>query len=152
MKIGRFIGDLRNRSLATRLSLLGAGLLAPYAVGLAVAVRCSGAAGLAALSVAAAGCLVSATAAMILSYCLQTPATAMAAALLSMAVRTGLPLIVALVVRLGGPSLVEAGFVYYLLVFYVLALAIEVPLSLPRMERSRPYSETTNPKHRNSHG
>jgi len=56
---------------------------------------------------------------------------AVAGLLLPMAVRFGAPLMAALAVRLRGPGLAEAGFAYYLIGFYLLALAVETPLTLP---------------------
>ncbi len=93
--------------------------------------------GVAALSLAAGACVASAVMAMFISDCLRSPALAVAGVLLPMSVRIMIPLAVAVVVRLRGPGLVEAGFAYYLIAFYLLALAVEVPLSLSRL-RTQP--------------
>ena len=63
--------------------------------------------------------------------------------LLSMAARTGLPLLLALALVLERGALFRAGGVYYLLVFYFAALAVETPLSLPRTETNPPRPEGT---------
>ena len=53
-----------------------------------------------------------------------------------MAVRTGLPLVLAVVMRLVDGPLVKAGGVYYLLSFYLAALAVEMPMSLGSLKAS----------------
>ncbi len=47
-----------------------------------------------------------------------------------MLVRTGVPLLLAVLILRHGP-LVDAGAVYYLIVFYLVALGLETWLSLP---------------------
>lgn len=134
MNPGHWIAALGSRSLPARLCLLLGGMLTVWAALALPALEWHGAVGLAALSLAAGACAASAVAAMLIGACLRSPAVALAGVLLPMSVRIFTPLAAAVVVRLRGPGLVEAGFAYYLIAFYLLALAVEVPLSLPRLQ------------------
>ena len=97
--------------------------------------------GVAAASLAAGLCLTSAAVALLISHALRdpanSPANSVVGMLLPMMVRTGLPLLLALIVRIRGPRLVEAGFVYYLIGFYLLAWVVALPMSLPHVEQWR---------------
>ena len=79
-------------------------------------------------------------------------ANGVAAMLLPMMVRTGLPLLLALIVRVGGWGLVEANFVYYLIGFYLLGLTVELPLSLPRTGLARRRSAMAKSEEVRPHG
>ena len=96
----------------------------------------NGTTGLVAASLAAGVCLASAATALATSHWVGGLVNGVAGMLLPMMVRTAPPLLLAMIVRLRGPGLVEAGFVYYLVGFYLLALAVEVPMSLPHGEQS----------------
>ncbi len=87
--------------------------------------------GLLASGGAAAVCLIGAVGALIASDHFRGPACALHGLACSMAARTGLPLLLVLVLGLQQGSLVKAGAVYYVLVFYLVAMAVEIPLSLP---------------------
>jgi hypothetical protein len=65
------------------------------------------------------------------SHLLRGPKHALAALLAGMAARMGIPLAFGLAIHLQGGPLAEAGLLYYLLVFYPVALAAETALSLP---------------------
>lgn len=120
--------------LRGRMIALGAVMLAAYA---AAAVFWAGDAGAAvAATLAAVVCWVSATTALWMSHALRDPSYGLAAVLLPMAVRTGLPLMLALLIRAAGRGLVEAGFVYYLIGFYLLAWAVETLLSLAGLKQA----------------
>jgi hypothetical protein len=58
----------------------------------------------------------------------------------AMAIRMGIPLIVCLVLAIRGGASSLAGFVYYLLVFYLTTLAVETWYSLPSATGVRPVS------------
>jgi len=109
-------------------------MLAAYAV-VVVFWVCDGRSAVAA-ALAAVVCWASAMTALWMSRALRDPAYGATAVLLPMAVRTGLPLLLALLVRLGGRGLVEAGFVYYLIGFYLLAWAVETPMSLAGLKQA----------------
>ena len=75
-----------------------------------------------------------------------------ASALRLLWVMVGITLVLAVVVKLRGQVLVEAGLVYYLVGFYLLALAVETPMSLPRMARSQSRSDEAERGGGGSHG
>jgi hypothetical protein len=123
------------------MTVLAAVMLAAYAGVVCAVMSKAGAPGVVAASLAAGLCLTSAAAALLISHALRdpanSPANSVVGMLLPMMVRTGLPLVLALVVRTRGPGLVEAGFVYYLIGFYLLAWVVALPMSLPQVERWR---------------
>ena len=73
---------------------------------------------------------------LLLSDRLRGPDLAALALLLGMFCRTGLPLMMAVVIHLRTKVLSEAGLPVYLLVFYLLCLAVETWLSLPEQGRT----------------
>jgi hypothetical protein len=152
MKLSRWISGLPDRSLSVRVAALTAVMAAAYGCALCAAVGSGGQAGIVAASLAGGVCLASAAAALVISHLLRAPAKGVAAILLPMAVRTGLPLLVVLIVRSGGQGLVEAGLAYYLMGFYLLALAVEIPMSLPRAARPRQCSAESTAEGWKPHG
>jgi hypothetical protein len=124
--------SLRSLSLPWREAILAVSLLLLWAVVAPLAYGLAGIAGLAAAAASAAVCLAAFSMALALSHVLRDPALATAAVVLAMATRTGIPLLFALATRLHGGVCWEAGAIYYLMVFYLAALAVELPLSLPR--------------------
>ena len=84
---------------------------------------------------AAAGvCLLGAVLALAASHSLRGPQAALVAMLLAMACRMGIPLVFAAWAHLSGGPLAKAGVLYYVLVFYLIALGAEVVLALPMAE------------------
>jgi hypothetical protein len=137
MNNGCSISDLPDRSLRAQMAVLLAVMLGAYGCVLFLVAARGDAVGIAAATLAAGVCLVSAAAALLMSHWLRDPANGLAGVLLPMVARTGLPLLLALIARTGGQGLVESGLVYYLVGFYVLAMAVEIPMSLPRTVRRR---------------
>ena len=135
MNIAAWIVGLPRRSLPARVAVLAAVMAAAYGCVVIVAANTKGSTGIAAASWSAGVCLASAAVALTMNQLLGRAANGLAGILLPMAVRTGLPLLLALFVRMRGQGLVEAGFIYYLVGFYLLALAVETVLSLPRAAR-----------------
>ena len=80
--------------------------------------------------VAAAVVLVSSTLAMVISDFMRRSGQAMASVLLGMAVRMVLPLGACVLVQLNPGALSEAGFVYFVLVFYLVALPTDTVLAV----------------------
>ena len=74
---------------------------------------------------ASACCCAGGLAAVCVAPWVRRPRQVVAWALVGMTMRMGVALTAALVVQLGGGPLAEAGFVYYLLVFYLVTLAVE---------------------------
>ena len=64
------------------------------------------------------------------------PNMALTALLLGMAVNMGIPLAFGLAIHLHGGPLSEIGFLYYLLFFYLLTLAMKTVLTLPLPRQS----------------
>jgi len=83
---------------------------------------------------AAAGgvCLLAAWIALIVGESLRRPQYALAGVLLAMLIRMGIPLAAALLVFLRGGPLADAGFLYYLVLFYPVTLTAETFLLLPK--------------------
>ena len=124
------------RRLALRGGVLGLAVAVLAAVLLPVAGWMDGGAGVAAAAVAAAVCMSGAAGALGISHLLRGPELALPSLLLGMAARTGLPLLLAIVIQFRGGPLADAGFLYYLLVFYPVTLSLETVLSLPPRERA----------------
>ena len=120
----------KNLGFGIRLVAATSILTTLYAITSAAAFRYQGGPGLLAAGVPAAVCLIGAIAALTISYSVRGPNRALLGLVLPMTVRTGLPLVLAIVMRRVDGPLVNAGGVYYLLVFYLAALAVEMPLSL----------------------
>ncbi len=125
-----------NWGFGRRFSVATAILTTLYASTTVAASRYQGGPGLLAAGVPAVVCLVGALAALTISYSVRGPNRALLGLVLPMSVRTGLPLVLAVVMRLVDGPLVKAGGVYYLLVFYLAALAVEMPLSLGSLKAS----------------
>ncbi len=138
MNIREWISALPSRSLRFGISMLATTTGVAYGGAVLLVDAVESPEGVAAASLAAGLCLVSAVVALVIGRMLPDPRIAATAMLLSMGVRTGIPLVAAMVVRLRFWGLVESGFVYYLVGFYLLALAVGLPLSLPVVVRRQP--------------
>jgi hypothetical protein len=129
-------GWLAKLGLGARAAVLLGALLLTLAAAAPVGWAMAGSSGVTAAGIAALVCAAPSLAALALTYRLRAPRHALVAMLGGMFLRMGPPLIVALVVHeLGGP-LVEAGLIYYLAAFYVVALVVETGLSLTLIDRS----------------
>jgi hypothetical protein len=123
--------NLRRKGLAARATALTGVLLVFGVVGFVIAYLVRGWA-LVGMAAAAWGvCWFSSLLALGLSDCLRGPKLALHGMLAAMAARTGLPLGFLLALRFWGGGLSANGIIYYLACFYLMALAVEVPLSLP---------------------
>jgi hypothetical protein len=129
------LNDLRSQSIAVRATVLVVAVLLVFVVVGPFAVLFGGLVGLIASIVAAAVCLAGAMLALVIRGFLTGPESALAALVLGMATRMGLPLASGLAIHLHGGPLAEAGFLYYLVVFYPITLAVETLLSLPASQR-----------------
>jgi hypothetical protein len=129
------LNDLRSQSIAVRATVLVVAVLLVFVVVGPFAVLFGGLVGLIASIVAAAVCLAGAMLALVIHGFLTGPESALAALVLGMATRMGLPLASGLAIHLHGGPLAEAGFLYYLVVFYPITLAVETLLSLPASQR-----------------
>lgn len=86
---------------------------------------------------AAAGlCAVGAFLALWIHYFFRDPKSALTALLLGMAFNMGVPLVFGIAIHLYGGPLSESGFIYYLLFFYLLTLAMKTMLTLPLPRQS----------------
>jgi hypothetical protein len=127
-----WLGNLGDFGLPAREAMLAIGMVSLYLLAAPLAYWLGGIVGLLTAAVACGVCLLASALALAVSTLLRQPALALYGLLLAMAARTGIPLFCALAVRLQGTALLERGFFYYLVVFYLFALAVETPLSLPR--------------------
>jgi hypothetical protein len=128
--------QLRSHGLARRVTMLGTAVLTAFALAAPIVVRVGGTPALRAAAVAAALCLAGATFALVVSHLLREPGLAFIALAVTTLGRLGIPFLTGLLLHLQGGPLAEAGLLYYLLVFYPIALTVEIALSLPL--RSRP--------------
>jgi hypothetical protein len=103
----------------------------------------SGLPGLAAAAVAVSVVLFGALLAIVIASAFRGPSGAVYGLVLAMAARTFLPLVLGVVLHLGAPALAAAGMIYYLLVFYLAALACETVLALAKLGRPAAASGTT---------
>ena len=85
----------------------------------------------AAAGAAAVLCMAGALLGLWIHYIFCDPKLALTAILLGMAVNMGVPLAFGVAIHLHGGPLSESGFIYYLLFFYLLTLAIKTMLTLP---------------------
>ncbi len=123
---------LPQKSLLLRAVLLGVAFLAAAAVILPLAWAVSGnRAGLSAAAGAGGVCLLAAWMALVLSEPLRRPQHVLALVLVGMMIRMGIPLAAALTVFFLGGPLADAGFLYYVVVFYAVTLIVETFLSTP---------------------
>ncbi len=129
------LGALRRlpqRSLAVRIMFLAVAVLAIAAVILPLAWVISGNQGGVIAGAAAAGvCLLAASIALGVSEPLRRPQDVLALVLVGMMIRMGIPLAAALIVVFRGGPLADAGFLYYVVVFYAVTLVAETFLSMP---------------------
>ena len=131
MDMGSRLAKVRNLGLSGRAMVLTAVMLLLGAAVAPLAWWHSGAVGLLAAGSSAMVCWIGALGALVVNDHCRGPSRALHGLAGSIALRTGLPLLLALAMRFHGGALLKAGGVYYLLVFYLAALAVETPLSLP---------------------
>ncbi|MGA2059875.1 MAG: hypothetical protein ABSG67_05295 [Thermoguttaceae bacterium] len=93
---------------------------------------------LVAAGVAAGLCTAGAVLGLWIHHVFADPKMALTALLLSMAVNMGVPLAFGVAIHLYGGPLSESGFLYYLLFFYLLTLAMKTVLILPLPRQTVP--------------
>jgi len=103
---------------------IGALLLAP--IGCLVAGSLGAIAAVLAAAICAMGAVGGHAVALLVADSVEGPQRAMVRPVVGMLLRMGVPLAFAIVVYLQGGPLAEAGLVYYLLAFYMIALAVEI--------------------------
>ena len=116
--------------------MLSTAMFAAFVLGAPVITRFGGSVALGAAALAAALCWAGATVALVLSHVLRGPSLALLALALATTARLGVPLLAGMLIHLQGGPLAEAGLLYYLLMFYPVALIVEITLSLPPHPRS----------------
>jgi hypothetical protein len=103
----------------------------------------SGIAGLVSAAVAWATCLVSGLLALCLAQLFNDLNKFLYEVLAGSLVRTALPLGAALAVHLQGGVLAKAGFLYYILAFYLVTLVVETVMAAATQIRRPPDSQTS---------
>ena len=133
---------LRGLTAAARSGVSGSVVVAVYLIVAPVAWHVSGSAGLAAAAVAGACCWFGAicgtTTGLVVGRFVRGQSRGICESLSGMLLRMGIPLGVALVLYLQGGTLVTAGLLVYLLIFYPVVLAVETALSSPPAGRLPP--------------
>jgi hypothetical protein len=123
---------LPRNSLLAREVLLGVFVLTTAAIVLPIGWSVSGnSSGFVAGAAAGGVCLLASCIALASSEPLRRPRQILALVLVGMLVRMGIPLAAALTVYFAGGPLADAGFLYYLVLFYPLTLTVETFLSWP---------------------
>jgi hypothetical protein len=125
-------------SIGARTAILLATVGGAWAVAAPIAYTLDAGAGAGAATLAAAVAAAGSLAALLLASLLRGPSRALIGLLGGMFFRMAPPLIVALVAQQRGGPLAEGGLVYYLAVFYLVAMVAEVGLSLSLVERTPP--------------
>jgi hypothetical protein len=96
----------------------------------------AGSNGLLAVSAAGGLCLLGASLALPFTVWMQEPRRMMVGLLLGMGIRSSVPLGLGFFLYLLNPPLAKAGFLYYLVVFYIPLLILETYLALPQGPQS----------------
>jgi hypothetical protein len=117
-----------------RLFVLLAAMTVLFALVAPIAWYVAGQMGIIAATVAALACLLGGAAALVAGEFLRDEKAAAARMMVEMLLRMGLPLATCIVVFLKGRPLIDAGFAFYLLAFYLPLLTVEILLSLARVE------------------
>jgi hypothetical protein len=126
-----FLQNLRNRGVAVRLGTLTTTMLVALAAATPVAIRVGGLNAVAAAATAIGLCLAGAALALILADRLRTSNSMLAGLWIGVALRTGAPFVAGMAIHLQGGPLAQTGLLWYLLVFYPIALTAGTILSLP---------------------
>lgn len=123
----------RSLSPVARAALLFSLLFLAVLISLPVAANASGWQGCAASACAALLCFAAGVAVVLVTLFASSPEHVAYFVVLGMFFRMGIPLVACLAIYVRGGWLVEAGLVYYLLVYYPLALAAETWLDVVRL-------------------
>ncbi len=114
-----------------RVLILLAVVVVLWICSLSIALPTAGANGVVATSIAAIICLFGGASALIISEVLRGPVLMAYGVVGGMLIRMAIPLGMLLVFRFQTPHLMDAGLIYYLLVFYMATLLMETLWALP---------------------
>jgi hypothetical protein len=128
---------LRRLSLAAQLAAVSATVAGAWLLTAPVAYTISGADGLLAAAVAAGVCWFGAALALATSRLFHGPSATLYAMAIGMMARTFLPLALGIVLQLNVPVLAHNGMIFYLLIFYVVAMAVETTLTVSQITPTR---------------
>jgi hypothetical protein len=107
-------------------------MLVAYLIATPVAIHLGGFDAFLAATLAAGLCLAGAAAALIIGDQLRGPGGVLAALWLGLFLRLGVPFAAGVTIHLHGGPLADAGFLWYIVVFYPITLVIGTILSLPQ--------------------
>lgn len=122
--------------LAAQAGLLAAVVLVAWLLVAPLAYAFSGSAGVVAAAVGAGVCFVGGGLALSIAGLLNHSSAAMVSLALAMLARTLIPLVLGVALHRAVPLLAGAGMIFYLLVFYMVALATETALMLAKVPPS----------------
>ena len=125
------------RGLVTRVSVLFVVMLGTFLLASPVAYFTAGKLGVIACFLATAVCLIAGKAALLTSHGLRLTHLNLYGLLIGMSLRMFLPLASVALVFIYRP-LLDAGMIYYLIVFYMIMLVVDVVLHLPSTGTSTP--------------
>jgi len=130
---------VRNQSIASQLfaqcGLLAALMAVAFLVCAPLGYFLCGPIGVGAAAAAAAFVLVSSTLGLALGELLRKPGDALMSMLVGMMIRMSLPLAACVIVQLNGGALADAGFVFYVLGFYMVGLAVDTCLLVRQLNQ-----------------
>jgi hypothetical protein len=128
---------LRRLGLAAQLAAVSATIAGAWSLTAPVAYAVSGIDGLLAAAAAAGVCWLGAALALAAGRLFHGPSAALYAMTIGMLARTFLPLALGVVLQLNVPRLAENGMIFYLLIFYAVAMAVETTLTLSQIAPTR---------------
>lgn len=131
------MGRLGGGGLLSRLAVLLLAFAALWLLMAPVAWGLRGVRGLQASAVATLVCLVAGSLALLVVQAFRPAQYALAYLCVGMAIRTGLPLLVCLLVVRQGGGLHDAGFAWYLLVAFMLGLLLETAMAVGQLKSVR---------------
>jgi hypothetical protein len=132
-----WLSNLRESSLVVRTGVLAAALAGVFLLTLPVAWCCGGPAGVAWAGKAGLACLAGSALALVTSEPFRSARRALAGMLVGMVFRMGVPAVIALL-AMSIEAAARAGFLYYLVLYFEVALAVEVLLWLPPAGQREP--------------
>ena len=123
--------------LVARVAVLFVVMLGAFLLAIPVAFYTAGKMGVVSCAVAAVVCYIAGKAALLAGHAFRPPHLALYGMLIGMSLRMFLPLASVLLVIVYPPFL-DAGMIYYLIVFYMIMLFVDVVLQLPSTVASTP--------------
>lgn len=134
MRFSKRLAKLHQAGLLARLAIVVAPLLLLAIVVVPIGYLISGPSGFAACSIAFVACLAGGLLSSALGMFFKGPGAALQELLIGMLFRMGVPLGIALLVITRFPALQDAGFVFYLVPFFLVGLAMHASVAVAELQ------------------